>query len=95
MNQKPNSHHLGYGAQAKTLAALLILTALTVYASRLDFGALNIFIALAIAAAKAALVSLFFMEIIHETRLIKTTFLITLGMLSLTIALMLVDVLNR
>ncbi len=51
-----------------TFAALLALTALTVAASRVDFGALNVAIALAIAVAKATLVALFFMHLKYESR---------------------------
>ncbi len=48
--------------------ALLLLTALTVAASRLDFGQANVAIALGIACAKAALVALFFMHLKYESR---------------------------
>jgi cytochrome c oxidase subunit 4 len=48
-------------------AALLVLTLLTVAASRLTLPpAAGIAIGLAIAAAKASLVALFFMHLIHE-----------------------------
>jgi cytochrome c oxidase subunit 4 len=47
-------------------AALLSLTAVTVAASRLDLGAMNVWIALGIATVKAVLVLLFFMHMIYE-----------------------------
>jgi len=47
-------------------ALLLILTALTVVASRVDLGALNIWIALGIATLKAVLVLLIFMHMLYE-----------------------------
>ena len=46
---------------AITFIALLILTLITVYSSKLDFGLFNIIIAMAIAFIKASLIALFFM----------------------------------
>jgi cytochrome c oxidase subunit IV len=48
---------------------LMILTALTVWASRQDFGAMNTAVALAIAVVKATVVILWFMHVIHSPRL--------------------------
>ncbi|MGD0089547.1 MAG: cytochrome C oxidase subunit IV family protein [Planctomycetota bacterium] len=47
-------------------AALLGLTAATVVASRIDLGAMNVWIALGIATVKAVLVLLFFMHMLYE-----------------------------
>jgi cytochrome c oxidase subunit 4 len=49
--------------------ALLVLTALTVAAARVDLGALNTPVALAIAVVKALLVILFFMHVKYGPRL--------------------------
>jgi cytochrome c oxidase subunit IV len=49
--------------------ALAIGTLLTWYASTLDLGMLNTPIALLIACTKATLVILFFMHVLHSTRL--------------------------
>jgi cytochrome c oxidase subunit IV len=49
-----------------TLVALLILTAITVGASYINFGSGNVVIALAIATMKACIVALFFMHLIHD-----------------------------
>lgn len=57
-------------------AALLVLTFLTVWVSRIDLGAFNTTVALAIAVVKAGLVILFFMHVIHSTRL---TWVVVLG----------------
>ncbi len=51
-----------------TFAALLALTALTVAASRVDFGQLNVVVAIGIAVLKAALVALFFMHLKYESK---------------------------
>jgi cytochrome c oxidase subunit IV len=50
----------------KVLVALLILTALTVAASYVDFGSGNVVIALFIASVKAMLVALFFMHLRYD-----------------------------
>jgi len=50
----------------KTLVTLLILTAITVGASYIDFGAGNVVIALFIASVKAMLVALFFMHLRYD-----------------------------
>jgi cytochrome c oxidase subunit 4 len=57
-------------------AALMLLTVLTVWISRIDLGAYNTAVALAVAIVKATLVILFFMHVIHSTRL---TWVVVLG----------------
>jgi cytochrome c oxidase subunit IV len=49
-----------------TAAGLVALTALTVAASSLDLGALNVVVALAIACGKAAVVALYFMHLRYQ-----------------------------
>jgi cytochrome c oxidase subunit 4 len=56
-------------------AALIGLTAVTVAVSRLDLGALNVVLALAIACLKASLVALFFMHLKYEKRFQAVIFL--------------------
>lgn len=51
---------------ALTLFVLLILTAITVGASYIDFGSGNIVIALTIATIKATIVGLIFMHLLHD-----------------------------
>jgi cytochrome c oxidase subunit 4 len=63
---KAHTHEDGAGVYVKTLVALLILTAITVGASYIDFGSGNIVIALFIATVKASIVALFFMHLRHE-----------------------------
>ena len=52
-------------------AALMVLTALTVFAATLELGPFNAIVALAIATIKALLVLLFFMELRTSTALTK------------------------
>jgi cytochrome c oxidase subunit 4 len=61
-----------------TAAALLGLTVLTVAVSRLDLGAFNVVVALAVAAFKAGLVALFFMHLKYEGRFKAVVFLAAL-----------------
>ena len=49
-----------------TLVALLILTAITVGASYINFGSGNVVIALFIATIKAIIVALIFMHLLHD-----------------------------
>ncbi|HNY42391.1 MAG TPA: cytochrome C oxidase subunit IV family protein [Bryobacteraceae bacterium] len=48
------------------LAALLVLTIITVAVSRVDFGSMNTVVALLIASIKGSLVALFFMHLRHD-----------------------------
>jgi len=72
------------------LFALLIGTALTVWASFIDLGPWNPVIALAIATSKALLVLLFFMGVKYSTKLTKLSILaclfLFLGLVSMTLA---------
>jgi cytochrome c oxidase subunit 4 len=49
-----------------TLAALLVLTIITVYVAGFDFGSVNVVVALAIATVKASLVALVFMHLRND-----------------------------
>src|SRR6185503_11743775 len=49
--------------------ALMIMTIITVAASRVDLGAWNVPVAITIAVIKMTLVILFFMHVIHSSRL--------------------------
>lgn len=75
--------------------ALMVLTVLTVAASRIDIGALNTPLAMAIAIVKAALVILFFMHVIHSTRLTWVVILSSFLMLVVLFALTFADYLTR
>ena len=53
----------------RVAAALFVLFVLTVAVAYVDLGALNIYIAVTIAVAKATLVVLYFMHVRYHTRL--------------------------
>ena len=61
------SHVSSAGTLFKVLAALLILTMITVGVSRLDFGGANLFVAMFIAVIKLSLVMTWFMHLKHDT----------------------------
>lgn len=61
--------HGGPKLYAATLAALVVLTVVTVAVSRFDFGSINVVVAVAIATIKAALVALIFMHLRHDKRI--------------------------
>ena len=70
--------------------ALLVGTAITVWAPFIDLGPWNPVIALAIACTKAVLVVLFFMHVKYSTKLTKLTVIcgifIFLGLISMTLS---------
>ena len=76
-------------------ASLMVLTFLTVAASRYDFGAGNTVVAMGIAVLKATLVVLFFMHVRYGTRLIPLVVLAGLFWLVILIALSLTDYWTR
>ena len=75
--------------------ALMVLTVLTVAASRIDIGVFNTPLAMAIAILKAALVILFFMHVIHSTRLTWVVILSSILWLIVLFALTFADYLTR
>ena len=64
-----NGHIVPLRIYFLVFAALMVGTALTVMAARVDLGPLNIVVALAIAGVKAALVVLYFMHMRYSHRL--------------------------
>jgi caa(3)-type oxidase subunit IV len=89
-------HHVSSTAMfTKVLVALLILTALTVSSSRVDFGGANMLIAMAIASIKASLVIAFFMHMKWDTAINKIVFLSSFLFLSLLFVFTLADLATR
>jgi cytochrome c oxidase subunit 4 len=76
-------------------AALMVGTALTVGAARVDLGALNIVVAMTIAVFKATLVVLYFMHLRWSGRLIWIFAGASILWLFLLIGLVMADVLTR
>ena len=80
--EKPHEA-LSYGFLFGILMVLFALTALTVVASGIDLGPLNVWIALAVAATKASLVLLFFMHLKYEGMVLKLSFVATFCFLAI------------
>jgi cytochrome c oxidase subunit 4 len=80
---------------ASIFAALLVLTAATVFVAYLDLGPLNDVLALTIAVAKSTLVVLFFMHVRYATRLTGLTVLSGIFWLVILIALTMNDYASR
>ena len=95
---EPNehAHHIvGPGVYVAILFALLIGTALTVWASFIDLGFWNPIIALAIATSKATLVVLFFMGVKYSSKLTKLTVFAGIFTFMILISLTLADYISR
>jgi len=97
MNMAQEKVHktLSYRFLLMVLAALFFLTALTVGASTVNLGTLNVWVALLIAAAKASLVLLFFMHLKYEDMVLKISFLATIGFLAIIIGFIFLDIAFR
>lgn len=74
---------------------LLILTGVTVWISTVNLGVLNTPVALAIAVIKATLVILFFMHVIHSTRLTWIVVVASFLWLSVMFVMTFADYLTR
>jgi cytochrome c oxidase subunit IV len=88
-------HIVPYSTLIGVWIALLVLTFITVQASRIDLGPWNIWIALGIASGKAGLVVFFFMHMKYEKPLLRWLFYGTLLILAIFIGLTFFDVLYR
>jgi cytochrome c oxidase subunit 4 len=89
-------HHIvGPGVYVVIFLALLVGTALTVWASFLELGPWNPIIALAIATAKATLVVLFFMHVKYSTKLTKLTVFAGIFTFMILVSMTLADYISR
>lgn len=95
MTEHESEHVLSYGFLALILAGLILLTGVTVGVSYIDWGFLNVPIALFVASSKATLVLLFFMHIKYEGMAIKVSFISTMVFLAIMISFTFWDVAFR
>lgn len=93
MEAKP--HIISYKRLFFVLLALLALTSVTVGASYVDLGRLNVWAALGIASSKAFLVLWVFMHMKYEGRLLKVSFLSTVAFLAIMIGFTFWDIAFR
>jgi cytochrome c oxidase subunit 4 len=80
---------------AAVLMALLFLTGITVGASYIDLGPLNIVVALLIATTKASLVGLFFMHLLYDKPVNGMVLVAGFMFLGLLLSFCLLDIDNR
>jgi len=93
MKTMQEQHHImPYKKIFGILSILFILTAITIGASMIDLGKLNIWIALFIASTKCSLVVLFFMHLKYENRVIKISFVMTLFTVAILIGFIFWDI---
>jgi cytochrome c oxidase subunit IV len=86
-------HH--YVPYLKVFATLVVLTVITVCIGiflRFDSEAVNVLLALLIAATKASLVALFFMHLKFESKLIYMIFIVPLALCVLLVVALLPDI---
>jgi cytochrome c oxidase subunit IV len=75
--------------------ALIALTGLTVWLASVDLGQWHVPVGLGIATTKAAVIALFFMHMLHSSRLTWAVALSTLLFLAILLALTITDYLSR
>jgi cytochrome c oxidase subunit 4 len=88
-------HILSYRKLTAVWASLLVLTAFTVFITRVDLGAAKVWAALGVACLKSALVIAFFMHMKYEARIFRTIFFVALVTLATFIGVTFFDVLYR
>ncbi len=91
----PMSHVVPVSLYVGIWAALMIFTALTVFAARLELHVFNIVVALLIATIKGTLVVLFFMHLRYSTKLTMATVVAAMFFLFLLLGLTMTDYLTR
>ena len=87
--------HIPLKVYFNILAALVVLTVITVAASRVDFGHLNTVIALAIASVKATLVLGYFMHLKYDDKLYWVIFGVSVFFLIVLYFFSELDILTR
>lgn len=77
------------------LAALLILTVITVAVSRVDLGYFNVVVALLVATTKSLFVIMFFMHLKYENRMMQMFVFVCFLILAIFIGMTFFDVAYR
>ncbi len=88
-------HIISYAKLTTVWLALLALTGLTIWVSRLDMGVNRVWGALAIASLKSGLVIAFFMHMKYEGKLLRWLLFVALLTLAIFIGFTFFDVLYR
>ena len=89
-------HILSYKTLLMVLGVLIGLTVITIFASTIALGALNVWVALIIASVKATFVLLFFMHLKYEhNNVFAITFVVTVFCVAILIGFLFWDVAFR
>ena len=88
-------HEAPLTAYFVVFGALMALTILTVFVSRIDLGEMNTVVAMAVAIVKAAVVILWFMHVIHSPRMTWIVVISSFLWLAVMFALFFSDYLTR
>ena len=89
------THQSSLAVYFTVFALLMVLSVVTVAVSRVDLGAFNTAVALAIAVVKASVVVLWFMHVIHSPRLTWIVVISSVLMLGVLFVLTFADYLTR
>lgn len=93
--EKHDHHIISYRKNILVLMVLLALTVVTVLAAQIDFGYLNVVVAMTIATTKAGTVALYFMHLRYERPLFPIMVFIAFFILAIAIGLTFFDVAYR
>jgi len=88
-------HVMPIGNYLAVFGGLIVLTLLTVALSFVELHQWHAYVGMAIASAKAALVILFFMHVLHSHRLIWSVIIAAMLWLSILMVLTLADTVTR
>jgi len=91
---KPHVHVVPLPILLAVFAALIVLTWITVAATRIDLGSWNLVIAMAIATVKATLVALYFMHLRYDKPFYSLLFVTAVLFVGIFISLTLMDTLE-
>jgi cytochrome c oxidase subunit 4 len=94
-NDNGNSHAIPPSVYVGIWVTLMVLTAVTVFASEIDLGVFNIVLALLIATVKGTLVVLFFMHLKYSPKLTAATVVAAVFFMFLLFSLSMTDYLTR
>ena len=95
MSAKHGEHIVPLKVYIQVISALLVLTVLTVAVAQVDFGFLNVVMAMGIASIKAGLVLLFFMHLKYDNKLFPVIFLTSVFFLLVLFLFCELDILTR
>ena len=96
MSGNTHTHHiLPLKVYYGVAAALFVFTVITVLVASIDFGAMNIVVALLIAFFKGTLVALYFMHLRYDNKLFGTILILSILFLAIFIGFTMIDTMFR